>query len=99
MVLNKQEKRRLPSTLARSPEKAQDTYMHTLEAAVVVFVQEEPGVHAAVPQRAVRERGVAFLAGAFLTRAFSRALLTAVGRAARSARPAAARCSAIDASR
>ena len=33
MVLNKQEKKRLPSTLARSPEKAQDTYMHTLEAA------------------------------------------------------------------
>lgn len=33
MVLNKQEKKRLPSTLARSPDKAQDTYMHTLEAA------------------------------------------------------------------
>jgi ChaB len=33
MVLNKQEKKRLPSTLARSLEKAQDTYMHTLEAA------------------------------------------------------------------
>ena len=33
MVLNKQEKQRLPSTLARSPVKAQDTYMHTLQAA------------------------------------------------------------------
>ncbi len=33
MVLDRREKRRLPSTLARSPEKAQDTYMHTLEAA------------------------------------------------------------------
>ena len=33
MVLNKREKKRLPSTLARSPAKAQDTYMHTLEAA------------------------------------------------------------------
>jgi cation transport regulator ChaB len=33
VVLNKQQKKRLPSTLARSPEKAQDTYVHTLEAA------------------------------------------------------------------
>jgi ChaB len=33
MVLNEQEKKRLPSTLARSSEKAQDTYIHTLEAA------------------------------------------------------------------
>lgn len=33
MVLSKQEKRRLPATLARSPRKAQATYMHTLEAA------------------------------------------------------------------
>lgn len=33
MVLNKQEKERLPSTLKRSPAKAQDTYMHTLESA------------------------------------------------------------------
>ncbi len=33
MVLNKQERKRLPATLARSPEKAQATYMHTLEAA------------------------------------------------------------------
>jgi cation transport regulator ChaB len=33
VVLNKQQKERLPSTLARSPEKAQDTYMHTLESA------------------------------------------------------------------
>ena len=33
MVLNKEERKRLPKTLARSPEKAQDTYMHTLEAA------------------------------------------------------------------
>jgi ChaB/Rho termination factor, N-terminal domain len=33
MVLNKQEKKRLPSTLARSSTKAQDTYMHTLQAA------------------------------------------------------------------
>jgi hypothetical protein len=33
MVLNRQEKKRMPATLARSPEKAQDTYIHTLEAA------------------------------------------------------------------
>lgn len=33
MTLNKQEKKRLPATIARSPEKAQDTYMHTLESA------------------------------------------------------------------
>ncbi len=33
MVLSKQQKKRLPSTLARSPQKAQDTYTHTLEAA------------------------------------------------------------------
>lgn len=33
MVLSKQQKERLPSTLARSPQKAQDTYIHTLEAA------------------------------------------------------------------
>ncbi len=33
MVLNKQEKERLPATLKRSPTKAQSTYMHTLESA------------------------------------------------------------------
>lgn len=33
MALNKKEKARLPGTLKRSPEKAQDTYMHTLESA------------------------------------------------------------------
>jgi len=33
MVLTKKEKERLPSTLKRPPAKAQDTYMHTLEAA------------------------------------------------------------------
>jgi cation transport regulator ChaB len=33
MVLNEQEKERLPSTLKRSPAKAQATYMHTLESA------------------------------------------------------------------
>ena len=33
MALDKQQKERLPSTLARSPKKAQDTYIHTLEAA------------------------------------------------------------------
>ncbi len=33
MVLNKKEQARLPGTLKRSPEKAQDTYMHTLESA------------------------------------------------------------------
>ncbi len=33
MVLNKQEQKRLPGTLKRSSEKAQDTYVHTLEAA------------------------------------------------------------------
>ncbi len=32
MVLNKKEKERLPSTLKRSPKKAQETYVHTLEA-------------------------------------------------------------------
>jgi ChaB len=33
MVLNKEERERLPSTLKRSPKKAQETYAHTLEAA------------------------------------------------------------------
>lgn len=33
MALNKKEKDRLPATLKRSPEKAQATYVHTLEAA------------------------------------------------------------------
>ena len=33
MVLNKKQKERLPSTLQRSPAKAQDTYIHTLESA------------------------------------------------------------------
>jgi len=33
MVLNKKQRERLPSTLRRSPEKAQDTYIHTLESA------------------------------------------------------------------
>jgi hypothetical protein len=33
MVLNRQEKERLPATLKRSPAKAQATYMHTLESA------------------------------------------------------------------
>jgi ChaB len=33
MVLNKEEKERLPATLKRSPKKAQNTYVHTLEAA------------------------------------------------------------------
>ncbi len=33
MVLSKKEVERLPATLARSPRKAQATYMHTLEAA------------------------------------------------------------------
>jgi ChaB len=33
MVLNKNEKERLPATLKRSPDKAQATYMHTLESA------------------------------------------------------------------
>ena len=33
MVLTKKEKERLPSTLKRSPAKAQATYMHTLESA------------------------------------------------------------------
>ncbi len=33
MVLNKKEQERLPSTLKRSPKKAQETYVHTLEAA------------------------------------------------------------------
>src|SRR5215218_5899405 len=33
MALNKQQRDRLPSTLERSPMKAQDTYIHTLESA------------------------------------------------------------------
>ena len=33
MVLNKREKARLPATLKRSPAKAQDTYVHTVESA------------------------------------------------------------------
>ena len=33
MALNKQQRDRLPSTLERSPAKAQATYIHTLEAA------------------------------------------------------------------
>jgi len=33
MALNKKERDRLPSTLERSPAKAQETYMHTLESA------------------------------------------------------------------
>lgn len=33
MVLTKKEKQRLPATLARSPKKAQETYMHTLVSA------------------------------------------------------------------
>ena len=33
MVLNKKEQERLPSTLRRSPKKAQETYIHTLESA------------------------------------------------------------------
>ena len=32
-MLNKKEKDRLPGTLKRSPQKAQDTYIHTLESA------------------------------------------------------------------
>jgi len=33
MALNKQQRERLPSTLERSPAKAQETYIHTLESA------------------------------------------------------------------
>ena len=33
MVLDKNERERLPSTLKRSPKKAQETYVHTLESA------------------------------------------------------------------
>ena len=33
MVLNKKQAERLPSTLKRSPKKAQETYIHTLESA------------------------------------------------------------------
>jgi cation transport regulator ChaB len=33
MALSKQQRERLPSTLARSPAKAQETYIHTLESA------------------------------------------------------------------
>ena len=33
MALTKKERDRLPSTLARSPRKAQETYVHTLESA------------------------------------------------------------------
>jgi ChaB len=33
MVLNRKERERLPATLERSPTKAQETYVHTLESA------------------------------------------------------------------
>ncbi len=33
MALNKKERERLPATLRRSPKKAQETYIHTLESA------------------------------------------------------------------
>ena len=33
MALDKKERERLPSTLERSPKKAQETYLHTLESA------------------------------------------------------------------
>jgi cation transport regulator ChaB len=33
MALNKKQRERLPSTLARSPKKAQNTYIETLESA------------------------------------------------------------------
>ena len=33
MALSKKQRDRLPSTLARSPKKAQETYLHTLESA------------------------------------------------------------------
>jgi hypothetical protein len=33
MALNKKQRERLPSTLERSPAKAQETYIHTLESA------------------------------------------------------------------
>jgi len=33
MALDKKQRQRLPSTLARSPKKAQNTYIETLEAA------------------------------------------------------------------
>ncbi len=33
MVLSRKQKERLPSTLERSPQMAQDTYIHTLESA------------------------------------------------------------------
>ena len=33
MVLNRKERERLPATLERSPTKAQETYIHTLESA------------------------------------------------------------------
>lgn len=36
MVLNNHERERRPATLKRSPSRAQDTYMHTLESAEAV---------------------------------------------------------------
>ena len=37
MVLNKKERETAPGTLKRSPDKAQDMYMHTLESAEQVY--------------------------------------------------------------
>ncbi len=43
MALNKKENERLPRTLKRSPDKAQATYMHTLESAEEVHSDGEAG--------------------------------------------------------
>lgn len=46
MVVNKKEKKRLPSTLARSPGNAQNTFVHTLEAAEKAHGDTAGGVNA-----------------------------------------------------
>ena len=44
MALDKSQKERLPSTIARSAEKAQSTYIHTLEAAEQVHGDGEAAI-------------------------------------------------------
>ena len=45
MALTKQERERLPSTLQRSPAKAQETYVHTLESAEETYGDDEERAH------------------------------------------------------
>lgn len=50
MALNNKQRERLPSTLKRSPTKAQDTYMHTLEAAEETHGDGEPPTESRSPR-------------------------------------------------